>query len=72
MLTNILTAVGEEMLCNSSEVRLMGGSAPTEGRVEVCLNNMWGTVCDDSWDNNGAAVVCGQLGYLSEGEKGTM
>ena len=62
MLINISTA------CADGDIRLIGGSNIYDGRVEVCANNNWGTVCDDDWDTQDAIVVCRQLEYSTIGK----
>ena len=54
-------------MCSDGQIRLVGGANWTQGRVEVCTSNTWGTICDDNWSTENAMVVCAQLGYPSEG-----
>ncbi len=48
-------------------MRLVGGTSNLEGRVEICLNDEWGTVCDQMWNFNDSSVVCRQLGLAFNG-----
>ena len=53
--------------CTSGEIRLIGISSALQGRVEVCSDGVWGTVCSRNWGAMDAAVACKQLGYSSSG-----
>lgn len=54
--------------CMDGAVRLVGGENSTLGRLELCINNAWGSVCDEMFGTNEAKVVCRQLGFSSDGE----
>lgn len=51
------------VICENGDVRLANGMTNIEGRVEICRNAIWGTVCDTAWDEIDASIVCRQLGF---------
>lgn len=58
-------------VCSEGNVRLFGGSDSLSGRVEICRQNEWGTVCatERLWGVESATVVCRQLDYSTEGRE---
>ena len=54
--------------CSDGDLRLRGTNNSREGRVEMCYEGQWGTVCDDLWGTNDAKVACRQLGFSSFGK----
>ena len=63
--------------CSDGDVRLEGGLTEYEGRVEICINQVWGTICRGSyrywyyynlWGVPDGRVVCRQLGHQELGE----
>jgi len=50
-------------MCRAVTVRLVGGSSDRAGRLEVYHNDLWGTVCDDSFNDVAATVACNSLGF---------
>ena len=54
--------------CEEGLVRLAGGTLEREGRVEVCKDGEFGTVCDMKWGRADGQVVCNQLGYSTKGK----
>ena len=50
---------------SDAEIRLFGGSNRFEGRLEIFYQGIWGTICDDGWDDIDAAVMCRELGLFN-------
>ena len=63
MLLTIAITIQPIAPCANGQLQLAAGNTVNEGRVEICINNVWGTVCDDGWSNSDATVVCRQLGF---------
>ena len=54
--------------CDEGAIRLADGDIQQQGRVEICIDGIWSTICATNWDNSNAFVVCKQLGFAASGE----
>lgn len=57
-----------DIQCEDGDIRVVGGETVLEGRVEVCLNRAWGTVCSRGFTEDEAHTVCTQLGLPFNGD----
>ena len=58
--------------CTHGDLRIASRSddesaLSSEGRLEICVNNVWGTICDFKYGTRDATVACKQLGYDGQG-----
>ena len=53
--------------CTGGAVRLADGVLEHEGRVEVCINGVWGSICGYGWNAVDGYVLCKQLGFDDAG-----
>ena len=58
--------------CNEGDVRLADGVLEQEGRVEVCVNGVWGSICGTGWNGVDGYVVCKQAGFDDAGSHTTL
>ena len=63
-------AIGEYIThsnCSDGEIRLAGKVTTTSGRLEICYNKVWGTVCSRGWELKDSYVACRELGFHQNG-----
>ena len=49
--------------CGDGDLRLFGGESESEGQLQVCFSQKWGTVNGDGWTSTDTQVACKQLGF---------
>ena len=61
------TSTTPDLECIDGDVRLVDGPNVREGRVEICINRAWGTVCDELFNDADAVVICLQMEFSDIG-----
>ena len=53
--------------CTEGDVRLVDGPSANKGRLEVCIDQNWATVCNSGFGTEEGRAACAQLGYQRYG-----
>ena len=53
--------------CMDGDVKLVGGTSDSDGRLEVCFDQRWTTVDGYGWTDSDTKVACRQLGLSTSG-----
>ena len=53
--------------CSDGELRLAGKVTARSGRLEICYNRAWGSICNYAWDTTDTNLACQQLGFQPYG-----
>ena len=56
-------------VCSNGNIRFRDSNVDNdnEGIIQVCINQQWSDVCDESWSESDAIVACRQLGFADAG-----
>ena len=54
--------------CDDGDLRLVGGKSESEGRLDICFSQRWGTINGDGWTPSDTQVACRQLGFEGAGK----
>ena len=55
--------------CDDGNSRIVDGETFYEGRVEICRNSRWRTICDIGWDDVDATVVCRSYDFFGMSDR---
>ena len=53
--------------CENGDLRLDTSDTPVGGKLEICYDGVWGSVCNEQWTIEDARVACNQLGQPLQG-----
>ena len=59
----LFSVPADAQTCTAGNVRLSQGTSTEEGYVQICHDDTWKYVCDDSWDVKDANIACRQAGF---------